>query len=211
MPSLNRAIEDVRWLSEYVAKYPTLQGVFLWNLGGGSQWAGLPNKLQKLIKPITEYALKTRFPDPPKQPEPVPPSTPPTSPIPPMPRTEPTPEPRSEPTTPTPESGRGKPRVQFERVYILLPPQAGREWLVAVADSTWEKYGYTMGRSPDDAGLGDLDNKTVVAINPEAWGQGEEGQGLKGFFAKYYPGVKYVTVEASSPDDLRQILSASVS
>jgi len=61
MPGVSPAMEDVEWLSELIARYPTVRGVFLWNLAAGSQWAGLWNKLQKLIVPITDYAVATRF------------------------------------------------------------------------------------------------------------------------------------------------------
>ena len=61
MPGVSQAMEDVEWLSELIAPYSTLRGVFLWNLAGGGQWSTLPNKLQKLIVPITDYAVATRF------------------------------------------------------------------------------------------------------------------------------------------------------
>jgi hypothetical protein len=72
MPDLEAAMQDVKWLAILLAKYPTLQGAFLWNLGGGTQWADLPNKLQRLIGPITSLSLSTVYPDP----QPVPPPDP---------------------------------------------------------------------------------------------------------------------------------------
>jgi len=100
---------------------------------------------------------------------------------------------------------RGKPRAQYERTYVLLPPGAGKEWAKTAAEAVWKK-GYTVGRSADDAGVGDLDKRTVIAINPEQWGSGEDGSGLRGFFAKYYPGVQFRTVTAATPEQLRQVL-----
>lgn len=99
-------------------------------------------------------------------------------------------------------SKRGKPRNQYKRTYVLLPQDAGIEWANAVVEASWEKHGYTFGQSADDAGIGDLDQRRVIAINPEAWGPGEDGSGLQGFFERYYPGVEYIAVTAETPDDL---------
>jgi hypothetical protein len=92
---------------------------------------------------------------------------------------------------------RGLPRVQYERVYVLLPPDAGEAWAHAVVDATWEGRRYTVGASADDAGMGDLDDKTVVAVNPARW-----GDDLEDFFETHYPGVRYVAVTADTPDQL---------
>ena len=69
---------------------------------------------------------------------------------------------------PDPE-GRGLPRVQYARTYVLLPPDAGAEWARAVVDAIWDKARYTIGGSADDAGIGSLDDKTVIIINPHKW------------------------------------------
>jgi hypothetical protein len=103
-------------------------------------------------------------------------------------------------------STRGKPRIQYERVYVLLPQGAGREWAQAVVEATWDTRGYTIGRSADDAGIGDLDRRVVIAINPAHWGPGEDGTGLQGFFQKYYPGVEYRAITAATPEQLKQLL-----
>jgi hypothetical protein len=115
-----------------------------------------------------------------------------------------------EPTDEEPEDKEGwqlhgQPREQYERVYVLLPRDAGRAWAQAVIEATWER-GYTIGRSADDAGIGDLDKRTVIAINPHTWGEGEDGSGLRGFFQKYYPRVKYRTVTVQKPGDLLRVL-----
>jgi hypothetical protein len=108
-----------------------------------------------------------------------------------------------EPPSP-PVEDRGKPREQYKRVYVLLPPDAGKEWAKAVADATWEAKRYTIGRSADDAGIGDLDERIVIAVNPERWGDGEDGTGLRGFFEKHYPGVEFRPITASTPEELQQ-------
>ncbi|MFQ5421217.1 MAG: hypothetical protein ACE5EY_12745, partial [Anaerolineae bacterium] len=205
MPVPERAIEDVKWVAEFIAKYPEIRGLFLWNLAPGREWAGLPGKLAKLIPMVTDFAIKTRFPDPgPSQPINLP-GLDDASPVDPGPVD---PEP-VQPETTVPEE-RGKPRVPFSRTYVLLPPKANQDWAVAVMQATWNDRRYTVGGSPDDAGVGDLADKTVIAINPSEWGAGEDGKGLKGFFEKYYPTVKYKTVTAVNPNHLIQILKKGV-
>jgi hypothetical protein len=108
------------------------------------------------------------------------------------------------PTGPTqPTEGRGMPRVQYERTYVLLPPDAGADWAQAVVEGSWDTMRFTVGGSADDAGIGDLDARRVVAVNPGNW---PGPQTLEEFFAKYYPGIKYVAVTASTPDELAQKL-----
>ncbi len=98
---------------------------------------------------------------------------------------------------------RGQPREQYERVYVLLPPAAGREWARAVIDATWDARRYTVGSSADDAGIGDLDRRVVVAVNPGGW-----PSDLESFFKQHYPGVVYKAVQADTPAELRQKLRA---
>jgi hypothetical protein len=97
---------------------------------------------------------------------------------------------------------RGTPRIQYERTYVLLSPDAGAAWAQAVVDGAWNEHRYTIGGSADDAGIGDLDVRRVVAVNPGDW-SGD----LRAFFERYYPGVQYVPLEASTPDELRRKLA----
>jgi hypothetical protein len=99
--------------------------------------------------------------------------------------------------------GRGDPRVQYERTYVLLPPNAGADWAAAVAAATWNKHRYTVGGSADDAGIGDLDKRRVIAINPDRW---SGPQTLEDFFAQYYPGAIYEPVYADTPEQLKRLL-----
>ena len=105
-------------------------------------------------------------------------------------------------SAPLPE--RGQPRVQYERTYVLLPPDADAAWALAVVDGAWDEHRYTVGSSADDAGIGDLDARRVVAVNPERW-----SSDLRAFFEVHYPGVEYLPVEAETPaelvDKLKQI------
>ena len=100
---------------------------------------------------------------------------------------------------------RGAPRTQYERTYVLLPPGAGTAWAEAVVDGAWDEHRYTIGGSADDAGIGDLDVRRVLAINPDRW-KGD----LRAFFEEHYPGVQYVPVEASTPNELRQKLAGMI-
>lgn len=111
-----------------------------------------------------------------------------------------------EPPPDPPPIQRGAPREQYERVYVLLPPDADAEWANAVVTATWDWSRYTVGGSADDAGIGDLDDRTAIVVNPNAWGPGEDGQGIYGFFATNYPGVMTKQVVAESPGDLLDLL-----
>jgi hypothetical protein len=97
--------------------------------------------------------------------------------------------------------GRGQPRVQYERTYVLLPPGAGEAWALAVVDGTWDRRRYTVGSSADDAGIGDLDVRRVIAVNPGGW-----PGNLRSFFEEFYRGVEYTAVEADTPEELRRKL-----
>lgn len=99
------------------------------------------------------------------------------------------------------EPVRGSPREPYERTYVLLPPQADRAWAEAVVAATWETRRFTVGGSADDAGIGDLPVRRVIAVNPGGW-PGD----LAAFFAQYYPGVALIPVEAPDPQTLASIL-----
>ncbi|HEY67988.1 MAG: hypothetical protein DRI79_00100 [Chloroflexi bacterium] len=103
------------------------------------------------------------------------------------------------------EKPRGQPRVQYERTYVLLPPNADAAWARAVVESTWDQHKYTIGSSADDAGIGDLDVRRVIAINPQEW---PGPQTLAEFYAQYYPGVEYKAITAATPAELAQQLAS---
>jgi hypothetical protein len=83
---------------------------------------------------------------------------------------------------------RGEPRVQYARTYVLLPP--GGERLAVEARSRYLHH--TIGFSADDAGIGDLDNRHVIAVNPDMW-----DADLETFFQEHYPGATYEEVDFS--------------
>jgi len=98
---------------------------------------------------------------------------------------------------------RGLPREQYARIYVLLPPDADRTWARAVVHATWDAHRFTVGGSADDAGIGDLDSRTVIAVNPSHW-----PSDLEAFFQTYYPGVRYIPLEATTPEELSVRLRA---
>ena len=99
------------------------------------------------------------------------------------------------------ESERGSPRNQYERTYVLLPPDADASWARAIVDAIWNNKRYTFGSSADDAGLGDLDVRRVIAVNPHQW-PGD----LTAFYEEWYPGIELIVIEAFTPKELYNIL-----
>jgi len=97
---------------------------------------------------------------------------------------------------------RGLPRIQYERTVVLLPPTADKNMALAVVDATWDRHRYTIGGSADDAGIGDLDKRNIIAVNPKDW-----GDSLEDFYTNYYPGVNYTSVVTSTPAELAVLLS----
>ncbi len=85
---------------------------------------------------------------------------------------------------------RGKPRIQYERTVVLLPPSYDNTWAKATIDATWLKR-YTVTNSADDSGIGDLAKRTVLAINPHVW---PGDQRLEEFFWEHYPGVRFIPI-----------------
>lgn len=89
---------------------------------------------------------------------------------------------------PLPDSAlcRGAPREQYERRYWLLSQDASRAEFLDVAALAYPSRG-TVGFSADDAGLGDLDSRTVAVVDTPTAQWNEEL--LLSFFEEHYPGV----------------------
>jgi hypothetical protein len=99
-------------------------------------------------------------------------------------------------------TARGKPRVQYPRTYVLLHPTMGSEWAAAVLESElWRAGRCILGCNRDDAGIGDLNERTVLAVNPSAWPEPVES-----WFAVWYPGVTVRSVLAATPAELQTVL-----
>ncbi len=100
---------------------------------------------------------------------------------------------------------RGHPRAQYERTYVLLPPKTDAAWARAVVEGAWGKKRYTIGSSADDAGIGNLDARRVIAVNPQKW---PGSLSLEDFFKKYYPDVEYKPITAATPAELAEKLAS---
>ncbi len=103
------------------------------------------------------------------------------------------------------DKARGHPRIQYKRTYVLLPPNVGAAWARAAVDGMWDEEHYTIGNSADDAGIGDLDVRRVIAVNPQEW---PGPQSLEDFFKQHYPGIEYKPVTATTPEELTQKLAS---
>lgn len=95
-----------------------------------------------------------------------------------------------------PETPEGLP----EPAYVLLPPQAGPEWVQAVVNSrAWLSKKWLIGSQRQAASA----VRAVIAVNP---GQAEGV--TPDWFSQNLPGVQFVAVEAASPVELTSKLEA---
>lgn len=112
-----------------------------------------------------------------------------------------------DPEPPEPVECRGKPREQYARTYILMPPNIDIAYVRAAVDVAYGAAAsdvaprWTVGSSADDAGIGDLDKRTVVVVNPTSW-----GGDMLAWFGIHYEGVIFVPLWAESPQQLRDKL-----
>lgn len=88
-------------------------------------------------------------------------------------------------------------RLHYKRVYVLLPPTADIKWMLAAARGGFNGR-FTVGFSADDAGIGDLENRYVLAVNPHHW----QDILTASWFHQHYPGVQFTAVVANTPTDL---------
>ncbi|MCA9901042.1 MAG: hypothetical protein KC433_22800, partial [Anaerolineales bacterium] len=88
-------------------------------------------------------------------------------------------------------------RMSYRRVYVLLPPTASQKWVLAAARGGYDGR-FTIGFSADDAGIGNLENRHVLAVNPHHWPEVLTAS----WFQQHYPGVKFTPVVANQPEDL---------
>ncbi len=88
-------------------------------------------------------------------------------------------------------------RFNYRRVYVLLPPTADKKWALAAADGGHDGR-FTIGYSADDAGIGNLKERHVLAVNPHHW----PDVLTESWFQQHYPGVEFTAVVANTPDDL---------
>jgi hypothetical protein len=88
-------------------------------------------------------------------------------------------------------------RYNYRRVYVLLPPTADMKWLLAAARGGYDGR-FTIGFSADDAGIGDLETRHVLAVNPHHWPEVLTAS----WFQQHYPGARFTPVVANKPEDL---------
>lgn len=194
-------LADMQWYDSELFKDEYAVAAAIFTLG---KWMNSNVNFQEALPALANYIAATPTPPPGAPPKPGP------SPV----FGSPTPV-KSQPTPVTPpppdERPRGAPRAQYKRTYLLLPnepstPEGSQRleaWMQAViASGVLVRFRWTMGMSADDAGIGDLDKRHVVAVNPETW-----PTPLADFFAKEYPGVVLDAIQAATPDELRAQLA----
>jgi hypothetical protein len=200
-PGTQIFVEDFAWYDSELMKDPYVVGACAWTLGN---WANA--NFQKALPALADYIAAT----PTVQAEATQPITASTifGPIEPRPPVTDTPIVVLPPVAARP---RGAPRTQYLRTYLLLPnepptPEGNARleaWIQAVvASGVLTRNRWTMGTSADDAGIGDLDQRNVIAINPDTW-----PSALDEFFAREYPGVKYDSIQAATPAELTPLLA----
>ena len=101
-------------------------------------------------------------------------------------------------------STRGLPRTQYTRKYLLMPQVTRRAYLQAIVNSgVMTKFRWTLGFSADDAGIGSLDSKSILAINSHEW-----GANLMQWYSINYLGCGIEQMEVTTPGQLRDNLLA---
>lgn len=80
----------------------------------------------------------------------------------------------------------GKPREDYKRTFFVAPPGITKAQYMELAGIAYDQNRATVGGSYDDAGIGDLPDKTAVlyGIPPE------RKQEFKEWYAVHYPGTK---------------------
>jgi hypothetical protein len=131
VPEPEKALQDILEVGELYAKYPSIKGVAIWALDGG--WSNLPNQTARLMQPLKDLLVKTRYPDPE--------------------------DPDMDDDTPATDDG--KPREQYKRTYLVADQNATLDEWLAVCRQAYDLK-QTVGFSYDDAGIGALDRKTAI-------------------------------------------------
>lgn len=88
-------------------------------------------------------------------------------------------------------------RLNYKKVYVLLPPTSDEKWLLAAARGGFSGR-FTIGFSADDAGIGDFAARHVIAVNPHHWPEVI----TESWFEQHYPGAIFTPVVANHPEDL---------
>jgi hypothetical protein len=92
---------------------------------------------------------------------------------------------------PQPRADTGAPRLQYERTYLLLHPGADGQFVQRMLELAPVVSRWTIGGSADDAGIGSLNVRRVIALRPGDWPASDGVGGLEDFFRRFYPGVTF--------------------
>ncbi len=96
----------------------------------------------------------------------------------------------------------GQPRIQYRRIYLLLPQESQTEWIQSIISTDiWLKERWTVGFSADDAGIGNLSERLIIAINPDTW-----GANMLNWYQENYPGAIYHPMSFDTPNQLANYL-----
>jgi hypothetical protein len=83
---------------------------------------------------------------------------------------------------------RGKPRTDYARTYCVIPEDTSEERAVEIFRANWREAKRTCGGSFDDAGIGDLSDRTVLLYDAPEY----KRAALISWYEVNYPGVKVV-------------------
>ena len=131
IPDPEQAMKDILEVGKLYAQFPSIKGSAIWALDGG--WGSLAKQTARLMEPLRNALIQTRYPDP---------ETPPMN-------------------HPDPDCSKGLPREQYGREYLVAPQDASMEEWLTICRQAFERK-QTVGFSYDDAGIGALDRKTAI-------------------------------------------------
>ena len=94
-------------------------------------------------------------------------------------------------------------RLNYKKVYVLLPPTSDEKWLLAAAKGSYDGR-FTIGFSADDAGIGDFGARHVIAVNPHHWPEVITAS----WFEQHYPGAIFTPIIVNDPPDLEAWLKS---
>jgi len=166
-------VEQLIWYDDELRKDKYVKGAAIFCAGNyGKPWSDFDIAGSPVIEAVTQRVMSVL--DPPYIPE----------------------EP---PEDPPHEPGRGAPRVQYKSRVNVVPADATEEQAIAIFAEGWRRSREMTGGSYDQAGIGDLDERTAALYGIDR----DDQQEYIDFYVDYYPGV---TVEfAPLPGELSEL------
>jgi murein DD-endopeptidase MepM/ murein hydrolase activator NlpD len=99
---------------------------------------------------------------------------------------------------PEPDPPMGLPRVQYPRAYNVVPPDTSPDKAAEIFLDGWIRSKETAGGSYDDAGIGDLENKTAnLHLIPA-----DDRREYIDFYAEHYPNTRIRFIDAEGQEIL---------